>query len=430
MTAGRSFLSSIIWSRSRSDSGSSTEMKQKISRVREKGSTLTAISNILNSSLDLYKSQGEQKVVKFSWRVKDFIEKITNCGDAGINSKNIKIKINDVTTTWNASLRFWTSEKGEKVLNPFLFCCNLVSVSGDPGEAAHVGVSFDLNVLHPSSGKHVLSHLDTDVHLVLCDQLRCVAATNATLDQDHVQPNGDVVFQIRLSFSSHSNKMQEKYLTNHPGSTDLIVVCGTRHFPAHKQILAKASVVFDSMIVRDTDDEVDDNNNSFYRDRLVVEDLNEGTLEKILHYIYNGSIEFDQDCLKILLAANKYQLTSLKNVCEKTLAGQLSPSVVSEYLLIAHLTNCQNLKLSALKYCKLYKEYIFKDETWNKIEEERPDLYDEALLLVAPTSCRGSDHVECVRRSNRYRDLVTRYGDESTNITAPAPATVTTQFFL
>ena len=102
--------------------------------------------------------------------------------------------------------------------------------------------------------------------------------------------------------------MQERYLTNHPGSTDLIVVCGTRHFPAHKQILAKASVVFDSMIVRDTDDEVDDNNNSFYRDRLVVEDLNEGTLEKILHYIYNGSIEFDQDCLKILLAANKYQV--------------------------------------------------------------------------------------------------------------------------
>ena len=66
---------------------------------------LSAISNIINSSLDLYKSQGEQKVVKFSWRVKDFIGKITNCGEAGINSKNIKIKINDVTTNWNASLR-------------------------------------------------------------------------------------------------------------------------------------------------------------------------------------------------------------------------------------------------------------------------------------------------------------------------------------
>ena len=113
---------------------------------------------------------------------------------------------------------------------------------------------------------------------------------------------------IRLVFSSQSNKVQEKYLVNHPESTDLIVVCGRKHFPAHKQILAKASVVFDSMIVRDTEDEVDDNNNSFYRDRLVLDDLNENTLQKILHFIYNGSIEFDQDCLKILLAANKYQV--------------------------------------------------------------------------------------------------------------------------
>ena len=98
---------------------------------------------------------------------------------------------------WYNNFRFWTSEKGEKILNPFLFCCNLVSVTGDPGEAAHVGVSFDLAVLHPGEAKHVLSHLDTDVQLVQCDQLRCVAATNATLDQDHVQPSGDVVFQIR-----------------------------------------------------------------------------------------------------------------------------------------------------------------------------------------------------------------------------------------
>ena len=89
----------------------------------------------------------------------------------------------------------------------------------------------------------------------------------------------------------------------------MIVVCGRKQFPAHKQILAKASVVFDSMIVRDSDDtEVDDNNNSNYTDRLVVDDLNEDTLQKILHYIYNGSIEFDQGCLKILLAANKYQV--------------------------------------------------------------------------------------------------------------------------
>ena len=48
---------------------------------------------------------GDEKVVKITWRVKDFMQKITNCGEDGINSKNIKIRLNDVTTTWNASLR-------------------------------------------------------------------------------------------------------------------------------------------------------------------------------------------------------------------------------------------------------------------------------------------------------------------------------------
>ena len=42
------------------------------------------------------------------------------------------------------------------------------------------------------------------------------------------------------------------------------------------------------------------------------------------------------------------------------LTRQLAPDRVSSTLLLADLTNSENLKLSALKYCKLYKEYIYK----------------------------------------------------------------------
>ena len=65
---------------------------------------ISVISSMLISSLDFPKFQAG-KVVKISWRIKDFMEKMTNCGDAGINSKSIKIRLNDVTTAWNASLR-------------------------------------------------------------------------------------------------------------------------------------------------------------------------------------------------------------------------------------------------------------------------------------------------------------------------------------
>ena len=59
---------------------------------------------MLSSSFDLPRCQ-EEKVVKITWRIKDFMQKLAHCGDGGVNSKNIKIRLNDVTTAWNASLR-------------------------------------------------------------------------------------------------------------------------------------------------------------------------------------------------------------------------------------------------------------------------------------------------------------------------------------
>ena len=42
------------------------------------------------------------------------------------------------------------------------------------------------------------------------------------------------------------------------------------------------------------------------------------------------------------------------------LTRQLAPDRVSSTLLLADITSSDNLKQSALKYCKLYKEYIYK----------------------------------------------------------------------
>ena len=45
------------------------------------------------------------------------------------------------------------------------------------------------------------------------------------------------------------------------------------------------------------------------------------------------------------------------------LTSQLSPEKVSTILLVADMTCSQQLKQSALKYCVLYKEYIYKVTT-------------------------------------------------------------------
>ena len=96
-------------------------------------------------------------------------------------------------------LRFWTNEKGERIFNPFLFCCNLVSVTGGSGRESRVGLRLEVSVQHEDDeDDDLLAHLDTEVSLVPGAPLRCVSATNTSLDREQIRDSGDVVFKIRL----------------------------------------------------------------------------------------------------------------------------------------------------------------------------------------------------------------------------------------
>ena len=72
-----------------------------------------------------------------------------------------------------------------------------MSVSG--GSGSSVGLRLEVS-LHREDDEDVglLSHLDTEVSLVPGAPLRCVAATNSSLDKHLIRDSGDVVFKIRL----------------------------------------------------------------------------------------------------------------------------------------------------------------------------------------------------------------------------------------
>ena len=81
---------------------------------------------------------------------------------------------------------------------------------------------------------------------------------------------------------------------------------------------------------------MDCNNNSnskeTKRDRLIVDDVSEITLEKILNFIYNGSIEFENDCVKILMAADCYQVhTQLQTAADLFIIVAPLNSIIARY---------------------------------------------------------------------------------------------------
>ena len=101
-------------------------------------------------------------------------------------------------------------------------------------------------------------------------------------------------------------------------TTDLIVVCGSRQFPVHKERLRQVSPAF-AAIIEDLDggECVDVNNNDSgtemrkVQDRVIVDNVNGQVFEKILNFIYNGTVKFSEDCVKILIASNLYQVSFL-----------------------------------------------------------------------------------------------------------------------
>ena len=97
-------------------------------------------------------------------------------------------------------------------------------------------------------------------------------------------------------------------------TTDLIVVCGPRQFPVHKERLREVSPTLEAILGNlDEGGCVDVNNNDSdetikVQDRVIVDNVNGEIFEKILNFIYNGSIEFSDDCVKILMASDLYQV--------------------------------------------------------------------------------------------------------------------------
>ena len=118
----------------------------------------------------------------------------------------------------------------------------------------------------------------------------------------------------RLSFNSGLGRGSYLSSSSDMQSTDLIVVCGSRQFPVHKERLREVSPTLEAIL--DSLDEggcVDVNNNDSdqtrkVQDRVIVDNVNGEIFEKILNFIYNGSIEFSDDCVKILIASDLYQV--------------------------------------------------------------------------------------------------------------------------
>ena len=106
---------------------------------------------------------------------------------------------------------------------------------------------------------------------------------------------------------------------------------------AHKSVVSTRSPVFKTMFQYDM---IQSKTNS-----VQIEDMNYLVLKE-LTFMYTRTIGQIDDCHDLLVAADRYEILSLKDVCEKKLTKNVTSQNAIKYLLLAFQHQLKTLKKS------------------------------------------------------------------------------------
>ncbi|CAL1294607.1 unnamed protein product [Larinioides sclopetarius] len=156
---------------------------------------------------------------------------------------------------------------------------------------------------------------------------------------------------------------------------DVKLKTNTSEFPAHKVILSASSSVFKAMFSRD----MKEKNNNFVN----ISDLNDNAVSGMLHYIYTARVDdlTWEKASHLYVAADKYAILSLKNICPSFLKDNLSPSNACEMLLMSDFHVDNDLKSEVQDYILKHVKDIVKSDEWKFLMETNSKLAAETLCL-------------------------------------------------
>jgi len=101
--------------------------------------------------------------------------------------------------------------------------------------------------------------------------------------------------------------------------TDFEIVCQDRSIPCHKVVLASRSPVFRAMLLND----MEESSSS----KVQPKEFDSQTISLLLRFLYRGKLEqdlLDKNAEAVFKAADYYEVTDLKRLCEKSLIKKVT----------------------------------------------------------------------------------------------------------
>ena len=126
---------------------------------------------------------------------------------------------------------------------------------------------------------------------------------------------------------------------------------------AHKTILGARSPVFAAMFKHGMKEKE--------ANEVEIEDMEPGVFRKMLQFIYTNDCDVGEDAEELLIAADRYDVKDLKEICEEELKSNLTLDNALRLFLLSDAHNAAKLRRNAILFIKRNKRDVVKQPEWN-----------------------------------------------------------------
>lgn len=135
----------------------------------------------------------------------------------------------------------------------------------------------------------------------------------------------------------------ENLFGNEKFSDVKIALGNNEYLHAHKNILASQSSVFAAMFEHKMKENIEN--------LITIKDIDRDVVMAMVHFMYSGKVnDIEKVALRLFIAADRYDVGSLKFVCEEYLCNSLSPENAVECLVLADKYDARKLYTKAIDF--------------------------------------------------------------------------------
>nr|AAQ22660.1 At3g01790 [Arabidopsis thaliana]BAF01519.1 hypothetical protein [Arabidopsis thaliana] len=182
--------------------------------------------------------------------------------------------------------------------------------------------------------------------------------------------------------------------------TDVLVKPGEEAppIPTHKAVLAARSKVFRNML--DSDE-----CKTSPEESITLPDLSHDELRSLLEFLYSGNLKAPYNQYRSLyLAADKYDISYLQDVCRNHFIASLSSRNVLDILELASIPCDTILKDAAINHIVKHMEEVVVPMKYETFVQRNPDLSVEITrAYLRETKAKAKDHGAPLNGNTRPR---------------------------